>query len=329
MPRSFVAGIVLALIVALPAHALCQKMSAPMVGAIGKMDWNNAFPIHILGFPIGPNGNPPTMYQPPICLCEYRIYPITLPGIGMSYWAPAYLADTSNESGCMITMNMELLDSYSSLNSGEGPFLGKRRQIHWFEFPLMTILELFADLGCSASNQGFDLAYITEIDPLWQDDLWAALFNPESALFDSPVARLICVADAIVVQFLWPLDPLFWCLGASHLYPTSGTDNTNKADEMTNLKALGRFLARQHRIGALWGTIGPLAQCHATYMPILPKSQYRIDPVFPLAENGGPPIYLGKHYFFWKGFPPALGSFPTHESGAFMIWRGTQCCIRL
>ena len=38
----------------------------------------------------------------------------------------------------------------------------------------------------------FDIAYITEIDPLWNDDTLTTLINPEVALFANPIAVAAC-----------------------------------------------------------------------------------------------------------------------------------------
>src|SRR5699024_2466911 len=180
-------------------------------------------------------------------------------------------------------------------------------------FPLFKILDLFMDMVCDSTSNYFDMAYATEVDSIWQDDLWSAMFTPESGLFANALSRLVCVADAVSTNFYYPIDQLFWCLGAAHIYPLSATNNATPADEDANMKALGRFLFRHHRIGALWETIGSGAYCSATYSPTLPKSQYRVDPVFPAPDSTSTPIPLGRKYLFWKGLPPHVSSYPTHE----------------
>ena len=55
-------------------------------------------------------------------------------------------------------------------------------------------MELLTDMAC-LEQSSFDIAYVTEIDPLWQDDVLTALINPEVALFANPIAQVACAAD--------------------------------------------------------------------------------------------------------------------------------------
>ncbi|MDA4835001.1 TraU family protein, partial [Enterobacter hormaechei] len=46
----------------------------------------------------------------------------------------------------------------------------------------------------------FDVAYMTEIDPLWNDDVLTTLINPEVALFNNPIAVAACAADCVAAS---------------------------------------------------------------------------------------------------------------------------------
>ena len=50
-------------------------------------------------------------------------------------------------------------------------------QAHYYIFPVWSMLELFADFPC-LEEAGFDLAYMTEIDPMWNSDVLSFFINP-------------------------------------------------------------------------------------------------------------------------------------------------------
>lgn len=316
----------------------CPKLKGSLFGVLKNTDWNNAFPITVFGISAGPNSNPPRLHMRPLCKCNWRFPGLNeIPfGIGITYWLPLYIAEVTHKAGCFIALpETHILKGYEAQSSGRNPLpsggnsTNQNRQVHFYIYALFKLLDLFSEILCSAGNKGFDLAYVTEIDPSWQNDLWASTFFPEGALFANPVARVACAVEAVKINLLrsFPIDAMWWCLGSNHMYPVSSNSGVTDSAEMTNMKALGRFLYKQHRTFFLSETIGKSAECSSNYTPRLPKQQYRVNPVFPKAERVSKPIVLGRDYKFWK-FPPSLANFPSHEGGAYVLWRGTQCCLR-
>ena len=49
-------------------------------------------------------------------------------------------------------------------------------------YPLIYWLELLMDFVCLEKG-AFDVAYMTELDPLWNDDELSFILNPEAGLF--------------------------------------------------------------------------------------------------------------------------------------------------
>jgi hypothetical protein len=45
-----------------------------------------------------------------------------------------------------------------------------------------------------------DIAYLSEVDPLWNDSTLSMLINPEAALFGNLIAQGACAADAAAHQ---------------------------------------------------------------------------------------------------------------------------------
>jgi conjugal transfer pilus assembly protein TraU len=43
-------------------------------------------------------------------------------------------------------------------------------------------------------QSSFDVAYLTELDPMWHDDERTFIFNPDAALFGNLPARAACAA---------------------------------------------------------------------------------------------------------------------------------------
>ena len=133
--------------------------------------------------------------------------------------------------------------------------------VHWYVYPIIYWLEVLADFIC-LDTLAIDLAYRTELDPLWNEDEKSAILNPEGGLFGNIAAQASCVADCAAATVNLPLDSLFWCNGCQgSLYPFSGTITDHMGGVQASLLVTGRFMAKLHREGLLWGTTGTQAFC--------------------------------------------------------------------
>lgn len=317
----------LAAVVPAWAAGACQGR---VYNPVSDTDWNNVFPVTIAGVTTGPNKNPPMMKMPPVCVCPGR-FGIPTPGMGVTFWQPLYISEIERTPGCSRTLGgVNLLSSYGMMQSeqsnGEADTAStnSRMQVHWYEYPVFAMMDLFTSLACFGPS-GFNLAYMTEVDPTWQDDLWGAVFSPESVLFANPIAQAACSVDAAAASADFPLDALFWCAGTwGSVYPLTGNSpQSNSAYTLNNL-VQAKFIARQARIGLQWQTIGPSAKCFPHPSPVWVKSQYRYNQVGPIVRKG-PPVVTGNPGL--KQQPPVTNT-PTQESTANLIWQGQQCCIR-
>ena len=303
---------------------------------ISDTNWNDFFPLTIMGVQIGPNGDPPTMYVPPICECP-GAFGIPSFGIGVTYWQPTYIAEVERNAGCAPSLGggTQLFSGYS-LEDSEQAYIGSdqgakgtsgstRMQIHWYKYPLFSFFSAFKDLGCR-SGGGFALAYVTEIDPTWQNDLWAGLYSPEAGLFGNMAANTACIADALASNVAYPIDALFWCAGSwGNVYPLSGNANQSLTPFQVDNLELAKFIARLAREGLAWQTIGPSAICGAHPNPIWIKSQYRVDEVYPVITRGAP-LVIGALPF--KQIPGLITNTPVNTSMVDLIWQGQDCCVR-
>lgn len=296
---------------------------------LSDTDWNNLYPITIMGVQTGTNNNPPLMYEPPICYCPGAFgYPV--PGIGVTFWQPLYISEIERTPGCLSSLGgSSVLSGYSTLQSEQvneqkdgGPV--SRMQVHWYEYPIFGILDLFKSVACYGSS-GVDLLYLTEIDTTWQDDSWGAVFNPEASLFTSTLAQAACSIDAVAAGFDFPLDVMFWCAGHwGGVYPLTGNASSTNSNFQSNNLVQAKFLARQARLGLHFATIGPGAICSPHPSPIWIKSQYRYNQVAPLPRQGKPVVTGSQGMLQF----PTISNTPTRESTVNLIWQGQQCCLR-
>lgn len=321
----------LAIAVAQPSAAAAGACRGSIFNPITDTNWNNMFPITVGGISAGGGSNPPLMHMPALCMCP-GAYGIPVPGIGLTYWEPTYVAEVATVPGCLSTLGgvmalpgferLATEKSYSDGNSSGGTV--NRLQIHWYNYPVFSVLNMMSTLGCS-SMSGISLATPTEIDPLWQDDLWAAIAFPETALFANPLGQLACVPDVIASAFERPLEMMPWCQGGqSTLYPPTGISRGMNSPQGTNLQVLAKFMQRSTRMGQLLTTIGPSATCSSSWLPNMIRSQYRLDPIAPVASNQR--VTIGKPEMIWAYTPPI--NYGTRSDSAFLVWVGRQCCLR-
>jgi len=307
------------------ASAFCQ---GTVYNPLSETNWNNAFPVTIGGVRVGGGGNPPLMNMDPICTCPGP-NGVPIPGIGMTYWEPTYVAEIARTPGCLSTLGgQEALPGFTHRMSNQSHQTGEKdgedttnMEVHWYQYPLFSVLNIMGTLGCMNTG-GYNLADLTEVDPTWSDSAWSAIAFPETALYASMPVILACIPDAIASTAGLPLDMMNWCAGARGLYPLIGwTDSYSP--QAGNLHILAKYMARKTRFAGLLATIGPWATCGSAYLPNMIRSQYRIDPIAPVPLNRR--VVLGMSSLRWGFTPPA--NTPTRSDSAYLIWVGKQCCV--
>nr|MDA8164668.1 TraU family protein [Desulfobacteraceae bacterium] len=184
-----------------PGEASAAAKSGSFMNPVGDVAWQEIFPIKIAGLTIMGGGG----YDIedgvgfPVCACPappplfFRI------GLPVSFWEPARLIETVETP-----FYFPFLGTGISPSGAQKGFLtGKNHNLaapgqneqstsaqgHFMIFPVWSMLELLTDFAC-VEHSGFDLAYLTEIDPLWQDDELAFIIQPEALLFANPYAQM-------------------------------------------------------------------------------------------------------------------------------------------
>lgn len=291
--------------------------------------WDCLFPLSIGAFDLWPSSRPdPKNPASPICLCGLR------PGLEFGFWEPVRLIDVTtkpfcfpNLGGISINPGMYLGNGHvsGSAQKGGNTEMTAQYQAHYYVYPLFYLLELLSDFICF-EQASFDLAYITEVDPTWQDDELAVMVYPEAVVFDFPLAQLACAGDCIMANVGLPLDELFWCAGCNgSMYPMSGNIGNNTTMDQSMRLAAERMVYKMHRTALAWGTMGSQGVCGKYIMPIMQKQQYRLQMVNPVAATSGrfacqPPggstvLQTTSHTY------PVVG-----EDVGYLLWRKRNCC---
>lgn len=303
-----------------------QDCKATFVNPFTDVQWSGPFPMEIAGVEIkGPSElRDPDKISSVVCLCK-RGASITT-GVAVSFWEPARVVETTKTPYCF-----PLLGGLQINNPTPGSRYGTveddtpitQQNAHWYMFSVWSLLDLFMDVPC-IKPEGFDIAYLTEIDPTWNNDLTGFLLNPEALLFGNPIAQLACVADSVSSSAGWPLDPLFWCMGSwGSAYPLTGSvqeGNYTKA----NAALASRMVYKMSREFLMWDPAVDL--CGAVLTPIWIKSHYKMHEMKPVR---GPLMPIGRASVLWEHVknPPYGTKGNAPDNFDWMIFRRVKCCM--
>lgn len=314
--------------------AQAKKCTGRMVNPITDVCWSCIFPITIGSTPVVEGNTPDTInYSSPVCVCPAPPPIFERVGVAVGYWEPIRLVDVTKEPFCFVGIGGLKIDPGIPLGSGGDPERGTGNelnpatwQVHWYNYPVFLLLGMVMDYICVENTKSFDLAYITEIDPMWQDDELSFIINPEAILFGNLIAQAACAADCLSSSTWLPLDPLFWCAGCQgSMMPANGKIITHNTSIQSSSLAVSRMIYKLHRETFLPITSGPEAICQAIPSPMIKKSQYRtqltvpvptIDPMLGCNQ-------LGKSTSFWESYReiPVSG-----EDFNYLLWRKRGCC---
>lgn len=264
-------------------------------------------------------------------------------GIRVSFWEPARIIEVVKDSWCFPFLLSNIRGDLTTTNAAGNPEITTRIQkngsskvdgalnksafwqTHYYVFPVMAILELMTDFVCMDTS-AFDLAYISEVDPRWDDPELSALLSPEAVLFANPVAAMACIPDVMAATMKSTIDLLYWCQGGwAPVYPLGGHVNYNDFVE-SEAAAMGRTIFNLHKSFVLWGTIGDQALCQRYPMPIWRKSQYRWQLMWPRADNKC--RVIGEPGMFWTSNKNPPSPDLNMDNFVNLLWRKRHCCAR-
>lgn len=316
------------------AHAdgvVCPNADIFGAGLMSDVCWECIFPIVIFQVPLGGGSMPYERYQgSPICYCASETYFGGF-GITLSMWQPSNIIELVRHAYCSPTLDGVTLQQGVRLSGGEYTNVAQTKShgrgafynYHMFAFPLLALLDLFVDERCGMGYTDFDLTYISEIDPTWNDDELADMLNPESVLFTNPVAEAACLADSAAALVGEPIGALFWCAGTwGFIYPFTGNDeHPGSIPRDTSLLAF-RAIAALHRRGLMDLTMTGSALCSPQPALIIPKGQYKLSTMYPIPEVDFN-HWGGESSFEWGEWRSYAG---PGEDFVYLVWRWRDCC---
>lgn len=322
------------LFVSAASHSLDSSDVQPCTGQypnlMSDVCWDCMFPIKIGAFTLSTanqkdNDDPaPPMY----CTCPAPPPVFYRYGVGVSFWEPARMAEVVRTPMCSPTLGGERLGSITApagthSQYGEDP-TSSYYHVHWFTYPILSWLGMgFTSAICSEGDT-FDVMYMTEMDPFWDSDDSSYLLNAEAALFTSPIVQASCAADSVKASLtFFGIDAMFWCAGSQgSVYPLSGTQSNHTGGVDASLNMVHRFTFKMHRemLGQDTSTAGAI--CGAMPQPLLRKTQYKQQMIFPIPQS-----QVGLGYGVPSTIWGAGKEFPYKgEDFAYLIWRKRLCC---
>lgn len=228
--------------------------------------------------------------NPALALCSCVVNPVV--GIAIGFWEPARLIEVVRKPFCLPTLGGVSLDPGIAAPHGGtrgkqpgGQSSGAFYQAHFYMNTVLALLQVVVDFPCLEQAQ-IDLAYITEVDPTWNDDELSAILNPEAVLFANPIAQAACIADCVAASTGIGLQSLFWCAGCQgSLYPYNGHVPGSLGGVRSAELLSQRMLAKLHRELLVWGHHGQRGLCGPYFLPQMDKTAYKLQLIYPVAAN--------------------------------------------
>lgn len=296
------------------------------INPITDVCWECVFPFTVSGVNVTPKHKDLADHNTVVCVCPGLPPKV---GIPITFWEPTRLVDVTRHAYKLLGLGGISVGSENIRNRGSvgivgnGPSRTSFYHVHWYEYPLLYWLEVLTDFFCIQKGN-LDLLYLTELDPLWNDDHLSAILNPEASFFGSKVAQLSCIADCSSSTFSQPNDSMFWCAGCEgSLYPFTGTVPHHVGAIQSSALLVHRMIAKLHRSFLMRGYEED-EFCESKYMPIIKKSMYKTQLVYPIPQTSGPCHALGKSDVVWGSGK----SYPSKgEDFVYLVWSKTQCCL--
>lgn len=311
-----------------------ESISGQCVGEfanpITDICWSCMFPMSIGGNTILTNDQEDTSDNPSDFFC-YCNNPVRV-GIGIGFWEPARRVDVTRTPYCFVSLGGISLNPGIRAPEGEvrqQADLTKQSnyQAHWYADPILYYLEIVLDNPCLETGS-FDVGYITEVDPTWNDDELTMILNPETFLFGNPLAQAACAGDCVLASSGFGSDSLFWCAGCNgSIYPFNGHVQAHVSAVQASSLVAQRMAAKMHREMLTWGTAGSEAMCGVFLQPVMRKDQYKYHMLYPIPQtqkiNGRCCQPFGRTTAVWG----AGKSYPYKgEDFSYQIFRKRNCC---
>lgn len=253
-------------------------------------------------------------------------------GIPVSFWEPVRMVEVVRKPMCFPTLGgsdmSNVVDAPRGLRKGEDNLAFYH--VHWYQAPLLVVLEVLLDYDLCMEKGSLDLAYMTELDPLWSDAELTQLLNPDVFLYANPIAQAACAADCVAASLGFPLSDLYWCAGCQgSMYPLTGHIAHASGGVPSSALLMQRMSAKLHRELLVWGTWGEEGKCGLFPIPIMDKRAYKFQLVSPPATEkveGRCCHPFGRAHQVWglgKEIPMGQHDF------TYLVFRKRNCCFSI
>lgn len=300
-----------------------------LVNPVTDICWSCLFPL-TLGSANLYSSHVPDLKNPTTPMCACQGIGVPRPGLAVGFWEPAEMVEVVRKPYCFPSLGGVMLGPKSLKHAGEVNFAEKTSfyQVHVYRYPVLSLLDLI-DSGHCTGQKSFDVAWMTELDPAWQDDALTAILNPEAMLFGNQVAQASCAADCTAASTHLASDKLFWCAGChGSIYPLNGHVQAHVSGVQASSLLTARVLFKLHRLGLEMGTDTNKIRkiCKPSKRPLMHKSAYRTQMVYPVvakqAKRGGCEP-MGRSSVLWE----QMKNFPIKgEDFSYVIWKKRNCC---
>lgn len=251
--------------------------------------------LNMFGIGSKPNGASSKLNLP-ICSCSDAL---GIPEFGypLGFWAPQKINEVVTTPWCSPSLGgMRLQDSLTGLGHNQSSFIGSGNstaafyQYHYFSYPIMAMIGMLLIPDCTDGYVDMDLLYLSEVDPLWNNDLLTLVLNPEAIIFSTPAAFAWCATDCVLTTMDDQRESFYGCAGCDgSLYPLTGNVFPQPDPVAGSSLITQRVLASLHRKGLAYKTIGDEAMCELNFYPTIPKSQYQLSMIYPVPEASSAP----------------------------------------
>lgn len=313
-----------------PVESVTPTCKGKFVNPITDMCWSCVFPIRVGGAALMTN-NQEDNNKNSSGFCSCNNPPKV--GVTFDFWEPARIFEATRTPHCYVSLGGIKLDT--GINAPEYGAKAKSGstprtvfyQAHWYTNPVLFWLQILRDNSCL--EQGvYDIAYATEYDPLWDDEMLAFFLAPDSALFANVIAQAACAADCVLATAGFPSNTLFWCAGCQGpMYPLSGWIAAGQGGIQASSLLMQRMTNKLHREGLMWAGSGNAGLCTFYPQMVMDKQNYKSQLLFPIPAtqkiSGRCCQPYGRTTTVWG----AGKEFPYQgEDFAYQIFRKRSCC---
>lgn len=333
--RSWTARVAVAIALAASCHSAPSMAAGTCNGRfpnpITDICWSCLMPISLGGGTLADLGGQGDIPNPANPLCSCGVNPTV--GLSIGFWEPVRHVEVVRRPFCLVSLGgVDLNPGIAAPDAGRTVDASGEQnsfyQAHFYANPVLYWLQVVADFPC-LERGGFDLAYLTEVDPLWNDDELTLILNPEAVLFANPVAQAACAADCVAATAGFGRPELFWCAGCQGaLYPLDGHVPYHLGGVRTAELLAQRLTAKLHRELVAWGRHGERGLCGPYFLPVMDKRAYKSQLTYPIAatakDAGRCCQPFGRSTALWG----AGKEYPVRgEDFAFMLFRKGNCCV--